>query len=566
MKNGPLHIFDRSDDSSAPEPRPASWYTPGTSDGLGDRLLMFDNSTASSLELLRFKAEFSDQPAFEAALRRRFDQFERFRHPQVAVVRAVKWLGDGEGLALVSEHVAGRRLSELVGEASGPMLAMELVRQLAPVLAELEAYAGPGGHGALTANRIIVAPDGQLVIVEHVIGPAIASVGLSVQRRRSALGLAVGDADAGLGIDGRADVVQLALAALSVVLGRPVDAADYPAGIQRLLVEAGAASRPHHPMRPSLREWLERALADGDATFHTASDASVAWTELVDADAERPPRPRRLAFPRPAVARLPSPSEAHGPAAEPAKKARPQPALAPLVPQRLALPSRRRGLSARTLRGLRWVVATVAVVAIGEGVVIVRLMRAPRAAVPAATAAWPATAVKPDAGRPDGAPVPRPPDSSTTRPDPPAAKAEAKTAADLVGGLSVVAPFELQVFEGSKLVGATAGAIALSAGSHALDFVSDLVGYRTHETVRVHGGQTTRVTITPPKGRISVNAAPWAEVLIDGVSVGETPLANLPVALGTHEITFRHPQLGEQRYTAIVKVDAVTRVTAKFQR
>ena len=44
-----------------PEPsRPlASWYTQGRSDGLGDRLLMFDNSGTASLELLRFRPEFA---------------------------------------------------------------------------------------------------------------------------------------------------------------------------------------------------------------------------------------------------------------------------------------------------------------------------------------------------------------------------------------------------------------------------------------------------------------------------------------------------------------------------
>ena len=43
-------------------------HTPGRSDGLGDRLLMFDASTATSLELLRFKTEFSDSLGFEVAM------------------------------------------------------------------------------------------------------------------------------------------------------------------------------------------------------------------------------------------------------------------------------------------------------------------------------------------------------------------------------------------------------------------------------------------------------------------------------------------------------------------
>ena len=64
---GSFIVDDAAASSSGTRPGLASWYTPGLSDGLGDRLLMFDNSTASPLELLRFKKEFSGVPAFEAA-------------------------------------------------------------------------------------------------------------------------------------------------------------------------------------------------------------------------------------------------------------------------------------------------------------------------------------------------------------------------------------------------------------------------------------------------------------------------------------------------------------------
>jgi len=70
----------RTDRPDEPQ-RLASWYTPCLSDAIGDRLLMFDNSTSSSLELLRFKPEFSRVPAFEDALRRRVDELAHFTHP-----------------------------------------------------------------------------------------------------------------------------------------------------------------------------------------------------------------------------------------------------------------------------------------------------------------------------------------------------------------------------------------------------------------------------------------------------------------------------------------------------
>jgi hypothetical protein len=40
----------------------ASWYVPGHADGFGDRLLMFDNTSTPSLELLRFHRDLTATP------------------------------------------------------------------------------------------------------------------------------------------------------------------------------------------------------------------------------------------------------------------------------------------------------------------------------------------------------------------------------------------------------------------------------------------------------------------------------------------------------------------------
>ena len=42
--------------------RLTTWYAQGHSDGLGDRLLMFDNTTAPSWEILRFKPAIAQRP------------------------------------------------------------------------------------------------------------------------------------------------------------------------------------------------------------------------------------------------------------------------------------------------------------------------------------------------------------------------------------------------------------------------------------------------------------------------------------------------------------------------
>ena len=134
------------------------------------------------------------------------------------------------------------------------------------------------------------------------------------------------------------------------------------------------------------------------------------------------------------------------------------------------------------------------------------------------------------------------------------------------GGIKVTSTIELQVFKDGALLGSSAGPIAINDGQHVVDLVNETLGFRYRETVAVKAGQLTQVRVAVPNGRVSINANPWAEVLIDGTPAGQTPLANIALTIGSHEIVFRHPQFPEQRQTVLVKVAGLTRVSATFQQ
>ena len=68
-----------------------------------------------------------------------------------------------------------------------------------------------------------------------------------------------------------------------------------------------------------------------------------------------------------------------------------------------------------------------------------------------------------------------------------------------------------------------------------------------------------------PKGTIALNAVPWADVWIDGVQVGETPIGNLPLSIGAHEVVFRHPQLGEKKQAVSVTLSAPVRLSVDMK-
>ncbi len=161
-----------------------------------------------------------------------------------------------------------------------------------------------------------------------------------------------------------------------------------------------------------------------------------------------------------------------------------------------------------------------------------------------------------------------------TAADAPAATAASGSAAAAAGGpagqdrfgaVRFTAPIELQVVENGTVVGSTVGSVAVTEGVHTFDLVSDVLGFRSRQTVTVKAGRMTPVAITVPNGAISINAVPWADVLIDGKSIGQTPIANYSLPIGLHDIVFRHPRFGEQTQTAVVKVSGLTRVSASFQ-
>ena len=116
------------------------------------------------------------------------------------------------------------------------------------------------------------------------------------------------------------------------------------------------------------------------------------------------------------------------------------------------------------------------------------------------------------------------------------------------GWLAVVTSFPVQIREAGKVIGTTeADRLMLPAGTHALEFSNEALGYQGRRTVKVEAGKTTSVQLEKVMGVLSVNAMPWAEVWIDGERVGQTPIGNLSRPIGTYDVVLRHPDLGERR-------------------
>jgi hypothetical protein len=135
------------------------------------------------------------------------------------------------------------------------------------------------------------------------------------------------------------------------------------------------------------------------------------------------------------------------------------------------------------------------------------------------------------------------------------------------GWVSIVSPIELDIVEDGAIVGTSRSPqIMLPLGPHNLQFVNEPLGFRHTQTVRIEARKVESVRVNLPQSPVHLNALPWAEVWIDGKSAGETPIGNLPLTIGPHEVVFRHPQLGEKKISTVVKAGAPTRVTADLRQ
>ena len=140
-------------------------------------------------------------------------------------------------------------------------------------------------------------------------------------------------------------------------------------------------------------------------------------------------------------------------------------------------------------------------------------------------------------------------------------------AAVTAGWIAISSPVALQLREGGKLIGTTeSDRLMLAAGDHDIELANEDLGFTAHRTLHVTAGKTAAAKIDLPTGALSINAQPWAEVWVDGERVGETPIGNLSRRIGTHEVIFKHPDLGERRETVLITVGKPARIGVDLRK
>lgn len=131
------------------------------------------------------------------------------------------------------------------------------------------------------------------------------------------------------------------------------------------------------------------------------------------------------------------------------------------------------------------------------------------------------------------------------------------------GWVSVLAPVELQIFEGDHFLGTTESEkLLLSPGRHKLDFVSESLGYKHAQTVMVTPGATSAMSMVMPKVPVVIEGQTGTELFVDGEAAGKLPLKDLRLPLGTREIVFKLPDNSTRRQVAVITNKGPMKVAA----
>ena len=163
---------------------------------------------------------------------------------------------------------------------------ISLLRQLLPAVSLFGRHNRDAAIGALGPERLIVTPQGRLVIAEHAFGPALEKLNMGRERLWRDFRVTMAPSAGLPRANARADAHAIGVVALSLLLGRSLAEDEYPNQLAAL-VESAAERRGGEtaPLTKALSGWLARALQfDIASSFQSPHEAQVAFESVLASD------------------------------------------------------------------------------------------------------------------------------------------------------------------------------------------------------------------------------------------------------------------------------------------
>ncbi len=260
-------------------------------DGFGRRTRGIDPDTGDEVEFLELSPTLVEHAGFVAALGDRVARFATVRHASYVHLKRLDRPA-ADRLSLVSEDTAGWRLSQMLaasataGRPIDVTVVIGLLRQLLPAVALFGRHNRDAAIGALAPERLIVTPQGRLVIAEHAFGPALEKLNLGRERLWREFRVCMAPSAGLPRANPRADAHAIGVVALSLLLGRVLTEEEYPNALPALLAAANESRDGDlTPLSKPLLSWLSRALQlEVGTAFQSPHEAQVAFESVLASD------------------------------------------------------------------------------------------------------------------------------------------------------------------------------------------------------------------------------------------------------------------------------------------
>jgi hypothetical protein len=257
-------------------------------DGFGTRSFSVDVETSDPLEVLSFAPALAAAPGFGEAVGERVARLARVRHAMYARVRTIE-RPSADALLLYSDRVSGWRLSEVLAVLDREHWTLEisaviaLMRQLIPAVALFSRHQRDAAIGTIGPERLILTPQGRLVIAEYAIAPGLEKLQYPRERLWREFRVAVPATSSPSRVPASADVVGLGVVALSLLLGRPMREDEYLVSLGELVESvretSGGKSRK---LSGAFATWLAKALQFNEqASLQSTQEAQIAFEEML---------------------------------------------------------------------------------------------------------------------------------------------------------------------------------------------------------------------------------------------------------------------------------------------
>ena len=256
-------------------------------DGFGIRTRAFDPESGEPVEVLTFAPVLTRVPDVASVVGDRVAKLARVRHAMYARARKLDRMPDGT-TRLVSDYVAGWRLDQVLEVAEREKWTLDIsavttmMRQLIPAVALFSRHQRDAAIGTVGPERLILTPQGRLVIAEYVLAPGLEQLHFTRERLWREFRVAVPQ-DTVSRIPPSADVIGIGVVAISLLLGRRLKDDEFLVSLGDLfdtLTETTAGSTKK--LSSAFCTWIARALQfEPEASYQSVQEAQVAFEETL---------------------------------------------------------------------------------------------------------------------------------------------------------------------------------------------------------------------------------------------------------------------------------------------